>query len=137
MTVVLGVVALPASPRLRQALQTARTGSRNPAMRLFAKWGLVVRAGAHFELMVPTRLRDGLSIGWGNANEGHVGSIISVQGCRGRHGERWLDFAGGYFSHSTICAPLIVTAHRVRRRVLIGVGTPCPGQEPPPRPSES
>lgn len=50
-SVVLGVVALPASPHMRRALQTTLTGSRDPAARLFAKEGLVVRAGARFELM--------------------------------------------------------------------------------------
>lgn len=135
MSVALGVVALPASPHLRRALQTALTGSPDPAARLFAKWGLVVRAGARFDLIVPKRLRDRLSIGWGNAGEGHVGSTISVPGCRGRRGHKWLDFAGGYWVHSTICAPLIVNAHGRRRRVWIGIGRACPGQLSPPQPT--
>jgi hypothetical protein len=137
MSVVLGVVGLPASPRLRRALQTALTGSRDPEARLFAKWGLVVRAGARFELIVPRRLRDQLSIGWGNAGEGHVGLAISVPGCRGSHGEKWLDFAGGYWVHATICAPLIVASHGRRRRVWIGIGKACPGQLPPPQPTQT
>lgn len=137
LSVVQGVVALPASGHMRWALQTTLTGSRDPAARLFAKQGLVVRAGARFELIVPTRLRGRLSIGWGNAGQGHVGSTIRVPGCLGGHGERWLDFAGGYWVHSTICAPLIVDAGGVRRRVWIGIGTPCPGQLPPPRPTQT
>ena len=59
MNVALGVVALPASPHLRRALQTALTGSPDPAARLFAKWGLVVRAGTRFDLIVPTRCEIG------------------------------------------------------------------------------
>jgi hypothetical protein len=137
MRVVLGVVALPTAPHLRRALQTALTRSRDPASRLFAKWGLVVRAGARLELTVPARLRDRMSIGWGNAGEGHVGSTISVPGCGGGQGKRWLDFAGGYWVHSTICAPLIVSAHGLRRRVWIGIGRACPGQLPPPQPTQS
>ena len=43
MRVVLGVVALPASPGLRHALQTSRTGA--PGSRLFDKWGLWARSG--------------------------------------------------------------------------------------------
>lgn len=133
-SVVLGVVALPSSPHLRRALQTAETGSRDPAARLFAKWGLIVRAGARFELIVPRRLRDRLSIGWGNAGEGHVGSTISVPGCPGR---KWLDFAGGYWVHSTMCAPLTVEADGLRRGVWIGIGKACPGQLPAPQPTQT
>jgi hypothetical protein len=136
MRVVLGVVALPAGPQMRRALQTARTGSRDPASRLFAKWGLAIRAGARFRLIVPASLRGQLEIGWGNAGEGHVGSTISVPGCRGQ-GKRWLDFAGGYWVRSPICAPLIVSAHGLRRAVRIGIGKPCSGQLPPPQPTQS
>ncbi len=74
MHVVLGVVALPASPWTRRALQTARSGLRDPRARLLAKQGLVIRAGARFRLIVQGRLSDRLSIGWGNAREGHRGT---------------------------------------------------------------
>lgn len=137
MSVVLGAVALPASPRMRRALQTALTGSPDSAARLFAKEGLLVRPGARFDLTVPTRLRDRLSIGWGNAGEGHVGSTIRVPGCRGGDGERWLAFAGGYHVHTPICARLIVDARGLRRRVWIGIGKACPGQLPPPQPTRT
>jgi hypothetical protein len=137
MTVVLGVVALPASPRMHRALQTARTYSQDPATRLFAKWGLVVRAGAEFRLIVPLELRRRVSIGWGNAGEGHVGTTIVVHGCRGQRRDRWLDFAGGYWVRRPVCAPLIVAADGRLRRVPIGIGTACPGQLPPPQPTQS
>ena len=136
MSVVLGVVALPASPQMRRALQTALTGPRDSAARLFAKEGLLVRSGARFELTVPTPLRDRLAIGWGNAGEGHLGSTIRVPGCRRGHGERWLAFAGGYYVHNPMCAQLIVDARGLRRRVWIGVGKACPGQLPPPQPTQ-
>jgi hypothetical protein len=132
MRVVLGVVALPASPGLRQALQTSRTGASS---RLFAKTGLSVRAGARFQLIVPIGLRSRLSIGWGNAGEGHVGSIITVAGCRAAH-HQWIDFAGGYWVTRPMCAALIVAAEGRRRRVQIGIGKACPGQLPPPQPSQ-
>jgi hypothetical protein len=137
MTIVLGVVALPASTHRRRALQTALTGSKDPAHRLFAKEGLVIRTGARFELIVPARLRSQLAIGWGNADEDHVGSTISVAGCHGTPGARWLDFAGGYLVPRTTCAPLIVEARGQRRRVRIGIGRVCPGQLPPPQPTQT
>jgi hypothetical protein len=137
MTVALGVVGLPASPRMRRALQTASTGSHDPSARLFAKWGLVIRAGADFQLIVPRELRGRASIGWGNADEGHVGDTIVVHGCRRRQGGEWLDFAGGYWVRSAICLPLTVAADGRRRRLSIGVGTGCTGQLPPPQPTQS
>jgi hypothetical protein len=57
MRVVLGVVALPASPHLRRALQTTRSDLHDPAARLFAKWGLDIRAGARLRLIVPDPVR--------------------------------------------------------------------------------
>jgi hypothetical protein len=136
MRVVLGVVGLPASPHLRRALQTARSGLHDPPARLFAKSGLAIRAGARFRLIVPDRLRDQFSIGWGNAGEGHRGTTIVVDGCSASRGARWLDYAGGYYVRDPVCAPLIVAAHRQRRRVRIGVGKACPGQRRPPEPTQ-
>ena len=136
MRIVLGVVALPASPGLPRALQTARSGARDPAARLFAKWGLTIRPGARLRLIVPTQLRSRLSISWGNAGEGHRGTTIVVNRCPGPAGAKWLSYAGGYFVRDPICATLIVAADRQRRRIQIGIGTPCPGQRPPPQPTE-
>lgn len=136
MRVVLGVVALPASPRMRRALQTSSSTLPVPAARLFAKWGLVIRRGAQFRLIVPDRLRDRLSIGWGNAGEGHRGTTIVVDGCTGPRDAKWLAYAGGYYVRDPLCAPLIVAADGHRQRVRIGVGKACPGQRPPPEPTQ-
>ena len=136
MRVVLGVVALPASPHFPLALQTSRSGLHDPAARLFAKWGLDVRVGARLRLIVPDRLRNRSSIGWGNAGEGHRGTTIVVDACPGPPGARWLVYAGGSYVRNPFCAPLIVAAHRQRRRVRIGVGKACPGQRPPPQPTQ-
>jgi hypothetical protein len=135
MNVILGVVALPASPGLRRALQTAPSGSGDQKARLFAKWGLVVRPGTRFRLIVPDRLRNQLSIGWGNGNEGHVGTTVVVDRCTGPRGAKWLAYAGGYYVREPICATLIVATGRYERRVRIGVGKACPGQGPPPMPT--
>lgn len=134
---VLGVVALPTSTQIRRALQTASMRSPNPADRLFAKSGLVIRSRTRFELVVPKHLRDQLAIGWGNGGEGHAGSVISVPGCPAAPREKWLDYAGGFWARRTMCAPLIVVAHHRRVRVRIGVGKACPGQLPPLQPSST
>ncbi|MGH3265905.1 MAG: hypothetical protein ACRDNS_28375, partial [Trebonia sp.] len=112
-------------------------GPRGSATRLFAKWGLVIRFDARFRLIVPGRLRDRLSLIWGNANEGHRGTTIEVNGCRGPRGAKWMAYAGGYYVRRPMCAPLIVAGHGQRRRVLIGIGKACPGQRPPPKPTQS
>ena len=135
MRVVLEVVALPASPGLRHALQTRRTGAPGSGARLFAKWGLWVRSDTQFELIVPAALRGQLSIGWGNAGEGHVGSIVIDPGCQAPH-HRWINFAGGYWTTRPRCATLIVAAYGERRRVQIGIGQACSGQLPPPQPTQ-
>ena len=136
LTVVLGVVALPASPRERQALQTALSGSPDPAQRLFSKWGLVIRTGVQFRVMVAPAFRDRVSIGWGNANEDHVGTTITINRCRAP-GVTWLDFAGGAWVHKPLCATLIVESHGEQRSVQVGIGKACPGQLPPPSPTHS
>jgi hypothetical protein len=136
MRVVLGVVALPTSPHSRRALQTAQSGLHDPAARLFAKSGLDIRAGARLRLIVPDPFRNQFSIGWGNAGEGHRGTTIVVDACTGPEGVKWLAYAGGYYVRDPFCARLIVAARQQRRRVRIGVGEACPGQRPPPQPTQ-
>jgi hypothetical protein len=126
------VVALPASPRMA-ALQTARTGSANRARPLFAKWGLQIRTGATFTLAVPRRLAHVASIGWGPSIS--PTRTLTVRSCHAGHA-RWLAYAGGYFVRHTMCLPLVVRAHGRRTRVPIGIGVGCPGQEPPPQPTQ-
>lgn len=133
--IVLGVVALPASST-SPALQTARTGDAG-STRLYAKTGLLIRAGATFQLSVPVRVAGRFAIGWGNPAVPTHGLLVA--GCRppgGEHGQ-WLAYAGGYFVHHVMCALLRVAAAGRTRQVRIGIGAPCPGQRPPPQPSET
>jgi hypothetical protein len=132
MRVVDGVVALPASPRMA-ALGTARTGSPNPAVRLFAKTGLQIRTGATFTLAVPRRLARVASIGWGPSVS--PTRTLAVRSCHAGHA-RWLAYAGGYFVRHTMCLPLVVRTNGRRTVVHIGVGVGCPGQEGPPGPTQ-
>ncbi len=48
----------------------------------------------------------------------------------------WLVLAGGFWVSVPMCAELIVEADGVEERVEIGLGQPCPGQEPPAGPSD-
>ena len=131
---VLDVVALPTSSKAA-ALQTSRGGDPDPAVRLFAKTGLVIRAGTTFELVVPDEAKDMVSIGWG------VGPIkpsrrVTVSCPAGASSSGWLAYPGGYWAPRPACVQLVVRAGGKERRVLIGLGTPCPGQLPPQGPSD-
>ncbi len=130
--VVLGVVALPASPGY-QALATSLSGDGPGAPRLFAKTGLLIRSGTTFELTVPARFTSQLSIGWGTP--GPPSHRVLVHNCAGPGGG-WLAYAGGYWINHPACVPLTVTVGGRQQQVHIGVGTACPGQQPPSGPSE-
>jgi hypothetical protein len=131
--VVLGVVALPTSPRY-PALQTSLSGEGDKALRLFAKTGLVIKPGTTFELIVPAPFNHRLSIGWGLP--GTPGHRVVVNSCPGPGG-KWLAYAGGYWIDHPACVPIIVKAGGKQQTVHIGIGTPCPGQQPPQGPSQS
>lgn len=131
MRVVLGSVGLPGRPGEGRALQTGRGGAR-----LFAKSGLWVRSGAHFELSVPAALRGRMTMTWGNAGEGNHGTAMLDRGCRPNRSP-WLNYVGGYWVAHPLCATLIVTSDGRVRRVRIGIGMACPGQGPPAAPSQS
>lgn len=127
--IVLGVVALTTS-RAGPALQTSETG--NPGVeRLFAKSGLLIRAGVTVELEAPPELRGRLAIGWGSPGE--VSHRVVVANCQPRAGDsaQWLAYAGGYHVDEAMCAALTVRADGREQQVRLGIGTPCPGQAPP------
>jgi len=126
--VVLGVVALPASPGY-PALQTSLTGG---PQRLFAKTGLVIRPGTTFELIVPARFTSRLSIGWGTPSQ-----RVVVSNCASPGGGGWLAYVGGYWIDHPACVPIIVSAGGKQQQVHIGLGTACPGQLPPQGPTQS
>lgn len=133
---VLGVVALPTAPEYG-ALQTSRTGMRG-RLRLFAKTGLVIRPHTRFELRVPAGLTRRMAISWGNAGDPPPRSRFVVNDCgRGETtGGRWLAYAGGYYVSRVGCVRLVVVAGGRRRQVRLGLGAPCPGQRPPPQPTQ-
>jgi hypothetical protein len=146
LAVVLGVVALPTSEASRFALQTALSGERDPAARLFAKQGLLIRTGVSFEIVVPDEVASRFAIGWGSparrTRDLVVGGCPSGS-CAADHGSAicdsssaWLAYPGGYWVQQVGCLPLLVRAAGREQRALIGVGAPCPGQRLPPAPTQ-
>jgi hypothetical protein len=124
MQVVLGVVALPASPGY-PALGTSPSGNGSGPLRLFAKTGLLIKPGATFELIVPAPFTSRLSIGWGSP--GIPSHRVLVDNCADIGGA-WLAYAGGYWIDHPACVPVIVRAGGKQQQVHIGVGAACPGQ---------
>jgi hypothetical protein len=135
--VVLGVVALPTSPKY-PALQTGRTGDGDHQRRLFAKTGLIIKAETSFEIVVPPAIAAPavrLGIGWGGAPSTPSQRVV-VSNCPQAGSSEWLAYPGGYWLDHPTCAPLLVKTDGKEQQVHIGLGTPCPGQQPPQGPSE-
>jgi hypothetical protein len=132
MTIYFDSVALPTSDRYPTALQTGAQGefAHDRAGRLFAKTGLYFKPGHAFEVIVPDELRDRLSIGWGTRSW-----RVVVGDCVGVPAE-WMALPGGYWVADPLCAELIVRSAEHEQRVQIGLGVACPGQAPPPQPSD-
>jgi hypothetical protein len=132
MTVLFDSVALPTSDSYRAALQTSEQGqfAHDRAGRLFAKQGLYFKPGHAFEVIVPDEFRDRMSIGWATRSW-----RVTVGDCVGVPTE-WMALVGGYWVADPLCAELIVRSVDGEQRVKIGLGAPCPGQDPPPQPSD-
>ena len=128
----LGVVALPAASTHPTALQTSARTAEDGTEFYFAKTGLWWRGNTSFQLIVPTELRPVLAIGWGGAAE--LAHTVNVD-CDPDADDDWLVLAGGYWVREPMCAELIVEAAGVSERIEIGLGRPCPGQDPPAGPS--
>jgi hypothetical protein len=129
---VLGDVALPTG----KALGAVRLADTDPSARYWAKQGIVVKAGAAFEMIVPPQWLGRLSFGWGSPATRTTHLIVSdCQWTAGpaQQGRRapWLAFAGGYWVRDPACVSLVVKAGARTQRVRVGVGAACPGQSPP------
>lgn len=134
MTVVGGMVALPAAPT-HPALQTGPSGdTTDPGQRLFAKTGLIVKRGQLIAIEVPAADRSRLAIGWGGGPA--VPARLVRLDCPPEPGQSsWYSYVGGYWLPKPACLPLIVRVGTHQEIVHVGLGTPCPGQKGPQGPS--
>ncbi|WP_250038012.1 hypothetical protein [Paractinoplanes maris] len=89
--------------------------------RLFAKTGLLVRAGTAVELTVAPSAPPGVTIGWGSP--GPEGTTIRVPACPSAAG--WVAFAGGYTVTALTCVPLIVRVGGRTESAAVRVGADC------------
>jgi hypothetical protein len=105
-TVVSGVVAFGGSDNADTPLQAVW----NEQSGWFgSKTGLLVRSGSTVTVSVPPDVQDRVNIGWGGSGG---------------------PFAGGIGVRAPECVLLTVNDGATEQRVMIGVGAPCPGQEP-------
>ena len=128
-------VALPTG----KALQAFPSGESDPAAKLFAKDGLLIRRNVTFDVIVPGEWTGRLTIGWGSPAKRT--NHLRVPGCRPtetinplRDSDPWVAYAGGYWVSQPACIQLIVRTVQGDQTVQIGVGAACPGQSPPPSP---
>jgi hypothetical protein len=130
-TLVLGVVAVPGSENSPNALQVTEEDEDNGWQG--TKSGLIIpNGGEGFTLSIPQEVRDRLFIwGWGT---GVFKYEIEIPGCERTESyiDDWLIFGGGFSIRDPECVPLIVSDGSSEERIMVGVGSPCPGQGPPP-----
>jgi hypothetical protein len=87
-----------------------------------ADTGLLVRASATFELVVPTTVADRMAVTWGNL--GIWTRRLTVNACHAsvESNAEWLAYPGGYLVDEVMCAPLNVVVQGEPHRVLVGIG---------------
>ncbi|MCG5448266.1 hypothetical protein [Micromonospora hortensis] len=113
-------VAVPDAP----VLSAEGSGEADPAARLFAKWGLVVRAGMVVDLRVAPGWQDKARLGWGGTRP--PAPTVTVHACAPEGGQaQWMAFVGGIWVARAGCVPLIVTSNGKDDRVNLGIGVPC------------
>ncbi len=122
-------VALPTSTSSPAALQTAPSGAE---LRLFAKTRLLLTAGMQFNLTARGDWKDRAAGWWGNTSRRELATTFSGGPC---DGSGWLAYPGGFFVAEPGCVPFDVLVGGAAHEVQIGVGSPCPGQDPPEEPT--
>ncbi|MEU8157711.1 hypothetical protein AB0B94_29005 [Micromonospora sp. NPDC048986] len=113
-------VAVPDAP----VMSAEDSGQTDPAARLFAKWGLIVRAGTVVDLRVAPGWQDRARLGWGGT--GTPAAAVTVHACPPEGGQaQWMAFVGGTWVTQAACVPLIVTSNGQNDSVDLGIGVPC------------
>jgi hypothetical protein len=135
-TIVDNAVALPSTNQ--PALQVVPVDKSSPASQdepladgksYWAKQGIAVLGGHRVELSVAPEVADKIRIGWGHAPS--TGSTSAVADCPSP--EEWLGFPGGYSVREPGCYTIHARVDdKAKQQVDIGIGAPCPGQDPPP-----
>ena len=94
----------------------------DPEGRLWSKDGLVVRAGAEFEILTTEADAGSLRFAWGTMG-GDV-SALAVPGCESR-GWDWMVFAGGWTVDEPGCYDVLVRTDNEIHTTQMAIGEPC------------
>ena len=109
-----------------RVLKVNESGETDPAAKLFAKWGLVVRDGAVVDIQVASPWEDKARIGWGPPFV--PATSAQVRACASPEGQyQWLVFAGGTYVAREACLPLTIRSRGQEVQVQLGIGVPCDG----------
>ena len=117
------VVAQNVAVPTASVLRPDDRGGADPAVRLFAKWGLLVRAGVEVDLQVGPGWQDRARLGWGSP--ALPATAVHVPACPGPSSSAWLVFAGGTWVAQPACVPLFVRSQGQEAQVRLGIGVPC------------
>ncbi|MBB5480432.1 hypothetical protein HNR20_004937 [Micromonospora parathelypteridis] len=108
----------------RAVLPVEDSGEADRAARLFAKWGLVVRAGAVVDLQVAPGSEGVARIGWGALSP--PATAVTVHACSPEGAQaQWRAFVGGTWVAQAACVPLVVRSNGQEDHVTLGIGVAC------------
>jgi hypothetical protein len=117
---VAGVAAVPTG----RLFQVSPSGEHGPAVKLFAKWGLVVRTGRTVQIAVAPGWENKARVGWGNP--GTPATSVRVTACPvGSAPAPWTAFAGGTWVAAPACVPFVIRAGGRSERIRFPIGVPC------------
>ena len=120
--VVAGAVAVPVSDRM---LHPAEQGAGAGPTRLFAKWGLLVRAGTAVDLSLLPGWSGRARLNWGDTDAGPATSVRIVACDADSGAGPWTVFAGGTWVAEPDCVPIRVSTATGEATVEVSVGAPC------------
>ncbi|MEU8428783.1 hypothetical protein [Micromonospora sp. NPDC048887] len=95
--------------------------ARGPT-RLFAKWGLYVRAGTAVEIQVAPGWADRARIGWG---PGAVPATTVQVGACPAASATWSVYTGGTWVAGPACVPLVIRSQGRQVEVRLAIGAAC------------
>lgn len=105
-----------------RVLQVSKSGEKVPAAALFAKTGLVVRAGVAVDLTIVGNA--GTTMGWGSP--AGRSTRVQVPACPALGTTDWLAWPGGFWLATPRCVHVAVAIGSRRADARMSVGRECP-----------